>query len=87
MPLDRDQKRFVELGQRLYGDVGWQREFARVTGLSHQLVSKIAAGDRAVTDAVRERVIAGLRREISVRSVKLTTMKKFVKDYEGREDK
>jgi transcriptional regulator with XRE-family HTH domain len=87
MPLDRDQKRLVELGQRLFGDEGWQREFARASGLSHQLVSKIARGKQSVTDATRDKVIAGLRREISVRSGKLTTMKKFVKDYEGREDK
>jgi transcriptional regulator with XRE-family HTH domain len=82
MQLDRDQTRFVALGQRLFGDQGWQREFARATGLSHQLVSKIAGGKQSVTEGTRGRVIAGLKREISVRSVKLTTMKKFVKDYE-----
>jgi DNA-binding LacI/PurR family transcriptional regulator len=80
-PLDRDQKRFVELGQELYGAEGWQREFARATGLSHQLVSKIAAGDRAVTEAVRQRVILGLHEEVKRLRHRTTGVIAALQDY------
>jgi hypothetical protein len=80
--LDRNQTRFKALGIELYGPEGWQREFARATGLSHQLVNFIANGDRAVTGAVRTRVILGLHDEVKRLRNRAAAVAAAVRDYQ-----
>jgi hypothetical protein len=63
MPLDRDQTRFKALGFALFGD-NWRGEFARMTGLDRSYITRIAAGDRPVTQTVAVAVIEGLRAEV-----------------------
>jgi hypothetical protein len=85
MPLDRDQKRFVALGKRLYGD-DWHGKFARMVGLSRPYVSMIAKpvseGGRPVTDAVRAKVIAGLRAEVERHRSRAIDVLSLLREYE-----
>jgi hypothetical protein len=86
--LDRDQKRFVALGIELFGRDGWQSKFARATGLSSQLVSFIANGERAVTESVRSRVVVGLAQEIDRlqirRAAVISALQEYRLDYEKK---
>jgi hypothetical protein len=82
MGLDPEQTRFKRLGQRLFGDDGWQSEFARMCGVSHQLVNKITNGDRKVTDVVHAKVIAGLRAEVERHRKRAINVLSLLREYE-----
>ena len=60
--LDPTAQRIVALGKQLYGD-SWQGAFARMCGLSRPYVTRIAAGERPVTEAVNLAIVSGLRAE------------------------
>jgi Helix-turn-helix len=60
---EAERERFIALGKSLCGD-HWQTGLARLTGLSRQYISKIANGERPVTDAVHASVVTGLILEI-----------------------
>ena len=85
MPLDRNQKRFVALGKRLYGD-DWHGKFARMIGLSRPYVSMMAKpvseGGRPVTDAVRAKVIVGLRAEVERHRGQAIKILELLREYE-----
>jgi hypothetical protein len=74
MPLSPAASQIVRLGYALYGD-SWQGQFARMTGLSRPYVTRIAAGDRPVTEAVKVAIVTGLRAEakrLRARAVEFT---------------
>jgi hypothetical protein len=85
MPLDRDQRRFVRLGTELYGDE-WHGKFARMVGLSRPYVSMMAKpiseGGRPVTDAVRAKVIVGLRAEVERHRSQAINVLELLREYE-----
>jgi predicted transcriptional regulator len=83
MPLSPAANKIVELGQRLYGDQ-WQSPFARMTGLSQAYISKIAAGDRPVTDAVHDAVTAGLKAESKRLRAQADELRAMWNDYVTR---
>jgi hypothetical protein len=82
MPLDRDQTRFKALDQMLFGTEGWQSKFARMCGISQQLVSKISTGDRKVTDTVKAAVVKGLRAEAKRLRERVGVVTKLLREYE-----
>jgi transcriptional regulator with XRE-family HTH domain len=71
---DPTAQRIVALGLDLFGD-SWQGQFARMCGLSRPYVTRIAKGERPVTEAVKVAIVAGLRAEakrLRSRAVELT---------------
>jgi transcriptional regulator with XRE-family HTH domain len=81
MPRSREADKIVLLGETLFG-ADWQSQFARMTGIARSLISMIAAGDRAVTDGVRQKVSAGLRAEIKRLRTRAVTVTELLKEYE-----
>jgi transcriptional regulator with XRE-family HTH domain len=81
MSLDRDQKRFVALGRQLFCD-DWHGKFARMCGISRPYVSRIATGNRPVTDEVRAKVIAGLRAEVERHRARAINVLELLREYE-----
>ncbi|WP_159011794.1 hypothetical protein [Bradyrhizobium sp. S69] len=82
MPLDLDQRRFVSLGFKLFGD-DWHGKFARMIDLSRPYVSMIAKGDRPVTDAVKAAVIKGLHAELRALRARGMAVSRFLLEYEN----
>jgi hypothetical protein len=64
MPLDTDQQALKDFGNAAFGDEPWHGRLARITGVSRSYISQIVRGDKAVSDAVKTAVAAGIRREI-----------------------
>jgi hypothetical protein len=85
MPLDRDQRRFVTLGQKLFGE-DWHGKMARMVGLSRPYVSMmtkpVSEGGRPVTDAVRAKVIVGLRAEVERHRERAINALSLLREYE-----
>lgn len=81
MPRSRDAAKIVLLGETLFG-ADWQSPFGRMAGIPRSLLSMIAAGERAVTPAVREKVSAGLLAEIKRLRTRAVTVAELLKDYE-----
>ncbi len=85
MAADRDTHRFVELGQRLFGD-DWHGKMARMTAFSRPYITMLAKGGgveggRPVTDAVKAAVKKGLRAEIKRLRGRAVEVEKLLKEY------
>jgi transcriptional regulator with XRE-family HTH domain len=82
MSLDHDQKLIVALGQRLFGDE-WHGKFARMCGISRPYVSRIATGNRPVTQSVAVAVIEGLRAEVKRLNAQAAIVAATAEKYEA----
>jgi transcriptional regulator with XRE-family HTH domain len=57
--LTAQARRIVAAGRTAYGDQ-WQRRLAKLSGVSHQTLSFIAAGERPASDVVAQKVAVAL---------------------------
>jgi transcriptional regulator with XRE-family HTH domain len=79
MPLDHDQQRLKDLGERLFG-AEFHGKLARLSLVSRSYISQIVRGDRPVTPAVENAITAGIRREVK-------RLRDALRAYENPEDK
>lgn len=79
---ERRAERLVRAGQLLYGD-RWQSALAEATGLSQQLMAKIAAGDRAVTDETEAALLRALLIERDRRASALEELDRLIEEMRG----